>query len=385
MGPYLGVFLASAVAVAVVTPLVRRLAVRVGAIDKPSDRKVHPKPTPTGGGVGLLVGVGAGLGAALLFPSLRSTFFETSELQGTLLAALVITLIGLIDDLFTLSAPAKVAGQILSAGLLILTGVELLYFWFPLGLGTVVVGSDLAVLLTVAWVLVLANAINLMDGLDGLAAGMVVIAASAFFVYLFWGPTNFISPPTGALILSAATAGAALGLLPYNFYPARIFMGDSGSMLLGLLMASATISGVGRTPLPSGGDIAAFAIPVLIPLLVLAVPLVDVALAIIRRLRRGRSVFAPDKEHIHHQLREVGHTHRRAVLIIYFWGVLAAGCALAITYINGRGLLAVVVGTALVLIAATYVPQRLREKARARREREAEAKEGSAAVAPKAS
>jgi UDP-GlcNAc:undecaprenyl-phosphate/decaprenyl-phosphate GlcNAc-1-phosphate transferase len=384
VGPYLGVFLASAFAVAIVTPLVRRLAIRVGAIDKPSDRKVHPKPTPTGGGVGLLIGVAAGLGTALLFPPLRSAFFDSSELQGTLLAALVITLVGLIDDLFTLSAPAKVAGQILSAGLLILTGVELLYFWFP-RLGTVIVGSDLAVLLTVAWVLILVNAINLMDGLDGLAAGMIVIAALAFFVYLFWGPSNFISPPTGAKILAAATAGAALGFLPYNFYPARIFMGDSGSMLLGLLMASATISGVGRTPLPSGGDISAFAIPVLIPVIVIAVPLVDVALAVIRRLRRGRSVFAPDKEHIHHQLRNVGHTHRRAVLIIYLWGALAAGCALAITYINGRGLLAGVVGTALLLIAATYVPQRLRESARERKERELEATAAATAANPKSS
>jgi UDP-GlcNAc:undecaprenyl-phosphate/decaprenyl-phosphate GlcNAc-1-phosphate transferase len=385
VGPYLGVFLASAFAVAIVTPLVRRLAIRVGAIDKPSDRKVHPKPTPTGGGVGLLIGVGAGLGTALLFPQLRSAFFDSSELQGTMLAALVITLVGLIDDLFNLSAPAKVAGQILSAGLLILTGVELLYFWFPLGYGTVIVGSDQAVLLTVVWVLIMVNAINLMDGLDGLAAGMVVIAATAFFVYLYWGPSNFISQPTGAKVLAAVTAGAALGFLPYNFYPAKIFMGDSGSMLLGLLMASATISGVGRTLLPSGGDIAAFSIPVLIPVIVLAVPLVDVALAVIRRLRRGRSVFAPDKEHIHHQLREVGHTHRRAVLIIYLWGALAAGCALAITYINGRGLLAVVVGTALLLIAATYVPQRLRESARERKERELEANAATQAANPKTS
>lgn len=385
MGPYLGVFLASAAAVLAVTPLVRRIAVRVGAIDQPSDRKMHPKPTPTGGGLGLFLGVAAGLGAALLFAPLRRAFVESSELQGTLLAALVITLIGFLDDRFNLSAPAKVAGQILCAGLLILTGVELLFFWFPLGLGTVVVGSDLAVLLTVAWVLVMVNAINLTDGLDGLAAGMVFIAAVAFFVYLFWAPSNFVSPPTGAKILSAATAGACLGFLPYNFYPARVFMGDSGSMLLGLLMASATISGVGRMYLPSGGDIAAFSIPVLIPVIVLAVPLVDVALAVIRRLRRGRSVFAPDKEHIHHQLRSIGHTHRRAVLIIYLWGALAAACSLAVTYINGRGVLLAVVAGSLAVIAATYVPQRIKEKARTRREREAQAASASAAMTPKAS
>jgi UDP-GlcNAc:undecaprenyl-phosphate/decaprenyl-phosphate GlcNAc-1-phosphate transferase len=377
---YLGVFLASAGAVVVVTPLVRRLAIKVGAIDQPSDRKIHPKPTPTGGGVGLLLGVFAGLAVAYLVPSLRPTFAESSELQGTLLAAIVITVIGVVDDMLSLSAPAKIAGQVLAAGLLAITGVELLFFWFPFGQGIVIVGSDLAVPLTVAWVLVMVNAINLMDGLDGLAAGIVVIGAAAFFVYLAAGPTPFAEPATAAKVISAAAAGAAIGFLPYNFYPARIFMGDSGSMLLGLLLASATISGVGRTVQPSGGDIAAFAIPVLIPILVLAVPLLDVAMAVFRRLRRGRPVFAPDKEHIHHQLREIGHTHRRAVLVMYFWSALAAGCALAITYINGRGVIAVILAVSMLLILATFVPQRIRGWSRARRARELEAKSRSASA-----
>jgi UDP-GlcNAc:undecaprenyl-phosphate/decaprenyl-phosphate GlcNAc-1-phosphate transferase len=382
---YLGVFLASAGAVVVLTPLVRRLAILAHAIDQPSDRKIHPRPTPTGGGVGLLLGVAAGLTAAYFVPSLRSTFKESSELQGTLVAAAVITSIGLVDDLMTLSAPAKIAGQVLAAGLLAISGVELLFFWFPFGQGIVVVGSDLAVPLTVAWVVVLANAMNLMDGLDGLAAGIVVIAAAAFFIYLQAGPTPFAEPPTVSKILLAAAAGACVGFLPYNFYPARIFMGDSGSMLLGLLLASATISGVGRTVQPSGGDIAAFAIPVLIPVLVLAVPLVDVALAVVRRLRRGRPVFAPDKEHIHHQLREIGHTHRRAVLVMYIWSALAAGCALAITYINGRLKVAGIVGASLVLVTATFVPQRIRERSRARRARKLEAQGAAAPVTQKSS
>jgi UDP-GlcNAc:undecaprenyl-phosphate GlcNAc-1-phosphate transferase len=167
--------------------------------------------------------------------------------------------------------------------------------------------------------------------------------------------------------LSAITAGAAIGFLPYNFYPARIFMGDSGSMLLGVLLAAATISGVGSTVAPSGGALAALAIPVLIPAIVLAVPLADVALAIARRLRRGRPVFAPDKEHIHHQLREIGHTHRQAVLMMYLWSLLLAGSALAISFINGRALVAVIVGAALLIIAATFVPRRIRESRRQRR------------------
>jgi UDP-GlcNAc:undecaprenyl-phosphate GlcNAc-1-phosphate transferase len=363
--PYLGVFLASAGAVVVVTPLVRRLAVKLKAIDKPSDRKVHPKPTPTLGGLGLLVGVLVGMGVAYLTPSFRPAFREGSEFQGALLAALVITAVGLLDDFRSLSAPAKVAGQMLAAGLLVLNGVELLWFYVP-SQDVISLGSDLAVPLTVAWILVMVNAVNLMDGLDGLAAGIVAIAASAFFVYAYAGPSNFGQPVATAALLSAIAAGAAVGFLPYNFYPAKIFMGDSGSMLLGIMLAAATISGVGRTTQASGGDIAAFSIPVLIPAIVLAVPLADVALAIIRRLRRGRPVFAPDKEHIHHQLHEIGHTHRRAVLTMYFWSLLLAGSGLAVTFINGWRIVGPLLGLVVVLIGASFIPGRIRESHRAK-------------------
>src|SRR5438445_12646101 len=187
------------------------------------------------------------------------------------------------------------------------------------------------------------NAVNLIDGLDGLAAGTVAIAAVAFFIWVFVTPATFPSSSSTAALLSAIVAGAAVGFLPYNFYPARVFMGDSGSMLLGLLLAAATISGVGRTIQPSGGDIAAFSIPVLIPAIVLAVPLADVALAIVRRVRHGRPIFAPDKEHIHHQLRKIGHTDRRAVFTMYFWSVLLAGAALAVALIHRRTTIALIV------------------------------------------
>jgi UDP-GlcNAc:undecaprenyl-phosphate GlcNAc-1-phosphate transferase len=370
MLPYIGVFLVSAATAAGCTPLVRRVAIRFGAIDVPTERKVHPKPTPTGGGVALLVGVAVGLGVAFLMPSFRPAFQHSSELQGTLLACVVLTMVGLVDDTRGLSAPAKLAGQILAGGLLVLSGIQLLFLWFPTQ-GTLVIGSDLGVPLTVAWVLLMVNAVNLIDGLDGLAAGISIIGAGAFFVYVYAGPTPaFIEPNPPAALLSAVAAGAALGFLPYNFYPARIFMGDSGSMLLGVLLAAATVSGVGQTVQVSGGDIAAFSIPVLIPLIVLAVPLSDVALAIFRRIRHGRPIFAPDKEHIHYQLQEIGHTHRRAVLIMYLWSLLLAGSGLAITFINGRTILAVMVGGSLIVIVSTFLPQRIR-KGRARRARDA--------------
>jgi len=365
MGPFIVVFLATAAAVAAVTPLVRWVSVKVGAIDRPSDRKVHPKPTPTGGGLGILIGVLFGLAIAYLIPEFRRLYRQTLELQGTIFAALVITAVGLLDDRRALSAPAKAAGQILAAGLLILNGVELLFFWFP-SQGVISMGPDLAVPLTIAWVLIMVNAVNLIDGLDGLAAGIVIIAAGAFFVWVYHSPSLFPEASQAAALLCAVAAGAALGFLPYNFYPARIFMGDSGAMLLGLLLAAATVSGVGRTLRPHGGDVAAFAIPVLIPVFVLAVPLIDVAMAVIRRLRRGRPVFAPDKEHIHHQLREIGHTHRRAVLTMYFWAILLAGSGLAVSFINGRLINSVILATALTLIAATIVPSRIRERRAAR-------------------
>jgi len=359
MTPYVGVFLATAAAVLGVTPLVRLLAVKVGAIDRPSDRKVHPKPTPTLGGIGLLAGALVGLGVAYLFPEFRRLFRQTFELQGTILGAVVITGVGLVDDFRALPAPAKAAGQILAAGVLILTGVELLFFWFPTQ-GVISLGPDLAVPLTVAWVLLMVNAVNLIDGLDGLASGIVAIAAAAFFVWVYVEPSSFPDSTQTAALLCAVAAGAAIGFLPYNFYPARIFMGDSGAMLLGLLLASATVAGVGRTLQPHGGDVAAFAIPVLIPVFVLAVPLIDVILAVIRRLRRGRPVFAPDKEQIHHQLRQIGHTHRRSVLIMYYWAILLAGSGLAVSFINGRLIVGAILAVALALIGATIIPRRLR-------------------------
>jgi UDP-GlcNAc:undecaprenyl-phosphate/decaprenyl-phosphate GlcNAc-1-phosphate transferase len=365
MSPYLVVFLVSGGTVFLVTPLVRRLAARFGAIDRPSDRKVHPKPTPTLGGIGIFAGVLTALAVAYFIPEFRRLFRQSFELQGVALGALVITGVGLVDDVRALSAPAKAAGQILAAGLLILNGVELLFFWFPTQ-GVISLGSDLAVPLTVAWVLIMVNATNLIDGLDGLAAGIVAIAAGAFFVWVHVAPSTFSESASIAALIAAIAAGAAVGFLPYNFYPARIFMGDSGAMLLGLLLAASTIAGVGRTIQPSRGALAAFAIPVLIPLFVLAVPLVDVAMAIVRRIRKGRPIFAPDKEHIHHQLREIGHTHRRAVLTMYFWSILLAGSGLAVSFVHDRAVVGSILVVAVLLIGASFIPRRLRERRRLR-------------------
>jgi UDP-GlcNAc:undecaprenyl-phosphate GlcNAc-1-phosphate transferase len=357
---YTVVFAATAAAALVGTPLVRRLAVRFGFIDRPSDRKVHPKPTPTLGGLALWFAVLVGLGVAYALPDFRLLFEASSEPVGVAVAGTIIVALGGYDDVRTLSVPAKVAGQILTAGILLLFGLQLAYFWFP-GLGVLSLSADLALPLTLLWVLAMVNAVNLIDGLDGLAAGVAAIAAAAFFVYAqdagqpIWG-----DGPSPATLLSVVVAGAALGFLPHNFYPARIFMGDSGSMLLGLVLGAATISGVGRTDAPTNSDLAALAIPVAIPLLVLAVPFTDVAFAIVRRVRRGRPVTRPDKEHIHHQLLEIGHSHRNAVLLMYLWSALLAGSALAITYVRSRVLAVALLVLVAVVLVGTSLPRMLR-------------------------
>jgi UDP-GlcNAc:undecaprenyl-phosphate GlcNAc-1-phosphate transferase len=356
---YLLVFLATAGAALLATPLVRRLAVRLGAIDYPSDRKVHPAPTPTLGGVALWFAVLVGLGVAFLLPSFRSLFEASSEPIGAALAATVVMVVGVYDDVRGLSAPAKVAGQVLATSLLVLAGVQLLFFWWP-GLGILSLSPDLAVATTVLWTVLMINAVNLIDGLDGLAAGVVAIAAGAFFLYAYRAGVAFYPGASPASLLSVVVAGAAIGFLPYNFYPARIFMGDSGSMLLGLLLAAATISGVGRTDAPTNTDLAALAIPVIIPLLVLAVPLMDVVLAIVRRLRRGRKVYAPDKEHIHHRLLEIGHSHRTAVLLMYLWSALLASAALAITFVRSTELAVAMLIVVAAIVVGTSVPRMLR-------------------------
>jgi UDP-GlcNAc:undecaprenyl-phosphate/decaprenyl-phosphate GlcNAc-1-phosphate transferase len=332
---YLLVFAVTAGVTFMATPLVRRLSLHLGWIDRPSDRKVHPKPTPTAGGLAIYLGIVVGLAVARFVPFLKELYATSSELDAAAIGATMIVIVGVIDDTRGVSALGKLTGQILVAAVLVLLGVQLLWFYFP-GQGVLSLSQDLAVPLTIAWLVLMMNAVNLIDGLDGLAAGIVAIAAAAFFAYMVRSPGGELDASTAAL-LSSIAVGAALGFLPWNFHPARVFMGDSGSLLLGLVLGVATVSGVGRNVQgPSGGDLAVVAIPILVPLLVLAVPLVDVALAIARRLRRGTGIGHADKEHIHHRLLEIGHSHRQAVLLMYAWSALVSACALAVAFIDGR-------------------------------------------------
>ncbi len=355
MGSYLTVFLASAATTFVATPVVRHFAVSIGAIARPNDRTVHAVPTPTMGGLAMFFGFLVGMGIAF-----ELSFFDDLH-RGTpipLAAVATCTLmvgLGLIDDRRGTSALAKFTAQVFIAGVLVLMGAALTYIWIP-GFEVVSLSQDIAVPLTILWVVAIANAVNLVDGLDGLAAGMIAIAAAAFFVYIIRTPSTF-GDASAAALLSAITVGMCLGFLPWNFHPAKIFMGDSGALLLGMLLSIATIDGVGRNPFePSGGDIAAIAGVLVVPLLVLFIPFLDVVLAIARRTWRGQGIGHADKEHIHHRLMDIGHSHRRAVLLMYLWSALISGSALAVGLIDGRATVGLILLAALALFLVTALP-----------------------------
>ncbi len=317
------------------TPLVTRVAKTIGAIDHPNDRKVHGLPTPTLGGLAIFLGVMGSGAIASLMPEFEQLFRQSSELLGIALAAVVIFVLGALDDLCNLAAPAKLAGQVFAAGILFLAGVRMEFVLLP---GTdVSLSEDVSVLVTVVWIVAMINAVNLVDGLDGLAAGIVAIAAASFFVYAFELAKVMLAP--SAPLITIIVVGAALAFLRYNFHPARIFMGDSGAMLLGLLLGAATLVGVGRAPSeaalsPSTSAVFLAYFPLVIPLAILAIPLLDAALAIIRRTRKRRHVWHADKEHIHHRLMDLGHGHRQAVIVLYVWSALAAGAGLAFTFLD---------------------------------------------------
>jgi UDP-GlcNAc:undecaprenyl-phosphate GlcNAc-1-phosphate transferase len=356
---YLIVFLVAAVVTFGLTPLVRRLAVRFEAIDQPSERKLHMVPTPTMGGLAMWAGFLVAIGVSRFLPFFGSMNETAAEPLAAVVTCTLMTGLGVIDDRRGTSALAKLTAQIFIAGILVLLGVQLAYFVLP-GYWTVVLGTDEAVPLTILWVVAAANAINLVDGLDGLAAGMVAIAAATFFVYMLRDTSDTGSV---AALLSVITVGICVGFLPWNFHPARIFMGDTGSMLLGMLVAIATIAGVGRNPFPpSQGEVAVLALPLLVPLLVLGIPFLDVLLAIVRRTRKGLGIDHADKEHIFHHLMDIGHGHRGAVLLMYLWSALVCGSALAIGTIDGRLVAGAIVGCALILFLVTALPRLLERR-----------------------
>jgi len=354
--------------------LVRLLALRLGAVAWPRGRDVHVTPTPRWGGLAMLGGVLAGVVMAYQLPALRLAFDAftggTPEVVWVAAAAVLLVAVGALDDRYELDALTKLAGQTTAAGVMVLGGVQWSVLWVPWGGGAnttgsfVILGQEQGVLLTVLLTVALVNAMNFVDGLDGLAAGIGLIAAGAVGAFAIGlvaqnGNDPAAYPPA---LLAAVLAGACLGFLPHNFNPSRIFMGDSGSMLIGLLLAAATTSASGRLYVGAGevdgSDVLALFSPLIVLAAVVFVPLLDLLMAVVRRTRAGMSPFSPDKMHLHHRLLEIGHSHRRAVLLIYLWAAVLAFGAVALTLIDDPFVVLWSIGVGLVVaVLATAVPR----------------------------
>jgi UDP-GlcNAc:undecaprenyl-phosphate GlcNAc-1-phosphate transferase len=318
------------------TPLVRRLAIRVDAVVRPDERRVHEHPTPTLGGLAMLIGLYAGMFTAWRIHAFDEIFSGSTEPLGILIAATLIVVVGAVDDLREVSAPAKAAGMVLAASVLVIGGTSILVLRVPFQ-GTFLLSADWSYLISVIWVVGMANAINFIDGLDGLAAGIVGIAAGAFFLYsMQLADAGLLQDGNAGPLVAIIVLGVCIGFLPFNVHPAKIFMGDCGALLLGLLMAASTMVVGGRTDQPFSGQSFFFYAPLLIPLLVLAVPILDTLFAIVRRATKRKGVATADKDHLHHRLMRVGHGHRRSVLILWAWTALLSGFVLYPT-ITGRG------------------------------------------------
>lgn len=353
---YLLAFAVSLVLVLVFTPFARRLAVWLGAVDMPHDRKVHENPTPSLGGVAILLSVIVSLLLCKVLVSYFSTLarpqgmvdaLSSYQLLGIILASTFIAVMGAVDDMRHLSPWMKLAGQVMGALVLVSFGVEISSIALPRGNVLDLAASPiLSILLTIIWMVAFTNIINLIDGLDGLAAGIAFISAVAFF---FYGSRVGGDPNTlQAMVISAAVGGACLGFLRYNFNPASIFMGDSGAQFLGFILGAISIQGIlKRTAVAT----------MFTPIIILAVPIIDTGLAILRRARKGRPFHYADKEHIHHRLLYIGHSQRQAVMIIYLWTAVLTGIALALEFVASKTVVLLLLAVGFLVFLATTLPR----------------------------
>ncbi|NAZ87136.1 glycosyltransferase family 4 protein, partial [Kineococcus indalonis] len=357
MRAYLLVLVVAAAVTYLTTPLVRRLAQRVGAITPLRERDVHSVPVPRMGGVAMLLGLGAALLVASRIPFTSRVFDASPGPQWVLVGAAIVCAVGVADDIVQLDAVTKLAGQVLAAGVMGWQGISLLQL--PIG-GVTLLSAPTMMAITILVVLVSVNAVNFVDGLDGLAAGIVGIGSVAFFLYSYalqrgQFPDDFSSLAT---LVAATTVGCCVGFLPHNSHPARIFMGDSGSMLLGLLLATATIAATSTVDPETVADeeIAPAFFPLLLPVAVLLVPLGDMLLAVVRRTRAGKAFWHPDKKHLHHRLLQMGHSHRVAVLVMYSWAAFLSFGAASYAFLPLLQALAVALGAGCAVLAFTFGP-----------------------------
>ena len=360
------VLLVSAVVTMLSTGGIRTLAIGFGAIAVPRDRDVHLEPIPRMGGVGIYLGVLAAVLFAHQLPALRRGFDYPHDIPAVLVAGTLIVLVGIVDDRWGLDALTKFVGQITAAGVMAVMGLSWVAIYNPFSNTTVVLDQLQGGVVTVAITVTMINAMNFVDGLDGLAAGLGLIAAVAVFVFTVGllyeqGGATDTFPPA---LLAAALAGGCLGFLPHNFNPARIFMGDSGSMLIGLMLAAVSTGASGRIPLTGYGprDIVGLLSPLLLVGAVMFIPVLDLVLAIVRRVRAGVSFSTPDKMHMHHRLLQIGHSHRRVVLLIYLWVGVLAFAAVGSSLMDRRVVVLLFAAGLVFALVVTAVPS-LRELA----------------------
>ncbi|MBA3244283.1 MAG: undecaprenyl/decaprenyl-phosphate alpha-N-acetylglucosaminyl 1-phosphate transferase [Actinobacteria bacterium] len=299
------------VIVILLTPAVGGMARLLGVVDVPEKRRLNLNPIPRLGGLAIFFGI--------FIPALA--FLDLGrETRGVLLGAAVAALVGAIDDFRRLPATQKLAGQLIAAVIPVVFGVWVDRFTFPF-LGIHELPEWVGMPLTVLWIVAIMNMVNFLDGLDGLAAGVCAISGATFCVIAL-----SLGKPDPA-ILSAIIAGACIGFLRHNFYPARIFMGDSGALMLGFILAAVSIQGLLKT---------AATVALLFPLLVLAVPILDTSFVVARRLKNREKVYAPDQAHLHHRFLRRGFTQRRAAVTMWAWCAALAAAALATRFIPFR-------------------------------------------------
>jgi len=317
MREYLVTLLISAALCYLITPLVRTQAIRFGAVAAIRERDIHSVPTARWGGVAMWASMALTFAIVNHLPLVGKSF--GNEAQGIFLASTAIVLLGMADDRFQLDALTKLAGQVFVAGILLIYGIQIL--WLPIN-GVITLPPSIGQLVTVLIVLVVINAVNFIDGMDGLAAGIVAISGIAFFAFAYLLAVEYGFSRAGVPSLTTAVlVGICLGFLPHNINPAKIFMGDSGSMLLGLLLSAAAITLTGQVDpnAISAESMGPTLLPLLLPFAVLAVPFLDLLLAVGRRLKAGKSPFAPDNQHLHHRLLSAGNSTNKTAVILYLW------------------------------------------------------------------
>jgi UDP-GlcNAc:undecaprenyl-phosphate/decaprenyl-phosphate GlcNAc-1-phosphate transferase len=378
MREYALVLLVTAAVTYVLTPLVRRVAIATHAMHEPRARDTHTRPTPLLGGLAMYGGLVAGLLLASRLSFVQDPFRSAGSRSqaGLLLAGGLVVVVGFADDRWGLSAISRLAAQVAAAGILVWSGQALP--WLPLPNGRVFsLEPDLSVTLTILLVVVTMNAINFIDGLDGLAAGIVAVAALSFLAYSYTLiRTIHTTSQSLPAVASALLAGMCIGFLPHNFYPARIFMGDIGAMLLGLLLAYGPISSTdsldpalltnyGQSPTL---DRFPTLLPLLVPAAIFIIPYADLMFAVIRRTRAGKPIMAADRQHLHHRLLNIGHSYRQSVLIMYLWAALFSVAVVSLSIVRSPSVVffAATLVAVLALLPATMPRLRPWRSARTR-------------------